>query len=1327
MSKLKIKYISILIIFLILAQFVMTLHFYNISFAENTQDIYDVILFWGQSNMMGCCGVFDGETRQSGETTRKERSEPDPRYDRSDSNSVASFSNMTGISQEFLINAEKMNFVKIAQTPETVYEYQYTTNKLIELTENTQYIGEDLVYNSNTKKLETVDNTTSLRSIQKSFGTNMVQQFCKTYYQRTGHKVVAVFAPNGGQKIANFLPSDDPEYADDDRKMVYEAMAEKYNSAIKCLNNQGYEIGNKLWVCCQGEADVTKNTETSEYERLFLKVHNNLKDDLNITNGAIVETSNTIGVTFYNNVLNIHAEQEALAANNPDIIIGSSYSYDRFIPSEDNYNSNNYSNSIYTDSSGNKLPYKEAFEIASYSVCYPGNTIHFTSSALCQMGKESAENLANAMDSTAPTLSVSYSTTSVTNQDITAIIFANEQIQEVDGWTLSDDKKILTKEYTKNTEEEVVIEDIAGNKTKQIISIKNIDKEGPEINLSIYSAIKPNSNLEINLNVTDELAGANEDSIRYIWSKEKNLNKKDITNKIENNKIIKTPENVIDTYYLYIYAKDKLENETVYRSKEFNLDYTRNENIVFADKLVANSTDKEIIKNNRIYLQSLVDKVSEDGGGIVHIPSGTYYFSGDTNYTESTAVGIVCKNNVTIEGEGIDRTILKPYGEYLHGMNMIHYTDSNKAKTYLINADFRNFTIDNINETSTEYNYQGKGFMLSFTKDCDWESVKVINADGTGFGVNFPINCTMINCYAKGCGKAGTRKSRGSSGFGIETGYSNDESIIISDCKAYENTKYGFVFEHQSIFYDKLKDLEYKASSSNGFIVMNCVAQDNLYDYGGIRAYDLVYENCVSLQPTKVLTDNEGNIYNNKGINFENYSKRVSIINCVLEDEIADVFDKSKSYYEPVYWAYNNGIAERRIQDGKNVFKPNDSTTRGAVASFLYKYMDRPGEIVNGKEKTIESEVLKTSFTDVKIDDYYYEPVEWLNSKKIINTSGTDTEFKPAETCTRAMFITFLYRLAGTPKTTVVNKFEDVGNEGKWYQNAVDWGVSRGIIDDSNTKFYPDEGITRADIVTFLYKYENSKNTSFSNKYYLTGGKLLEENQETYTSGVSEFAINNPTREGYNFVGWTGSNIANYNTLNIEPQKNLSITKENVGNNVYTANWKPIEYKINYIANNGTNESKIQNFTYNVSQKIIKNDFVKEGYVFKEWNTKEDGTGISYSEDKVVNNLSSQDGKTIKLYAQWEKEAVQATGDVTQDGVVNIGDLLKLKQHIAYEQSETTKTNHPNWKLDEEKVLIGDVNKNGKIDVGDILKLRRYIAASTSKEIAERHSDWLKL
>ena len=111
------------------------------------------------------------------------------------------------------------------------------------------------------------------------------------------------------------------------------------------------------------------------------------------------------------------------------------------------------------------------------------------------------------------------------------------------------------------------------------------------------------------------------------------------------------------------------------------------------------------------------------------------------------------------------------------------------------------------------------------------------------------------------------------------------------------------------------------------------------------------------------------------------------------------------------------------------------------------------------------------------------------------------------------------------------------------------------------------------------------------------------------------------------------------------------------------------------------------------------------------------------TEEITVKDLAGNEVKQAIKVAN----IVQATGDVTKDGVVNIGDLLKLKQHMAYEQNETTRAKHPNWKLDEEKVLIGDVNKNGKIDVGDILKLRRYIAASTSKEIAEKHSDWLNI
>ena len=74
-----------------------------------------------------------------------------------------------------------------------------------------------------------------------------------------------------------------------------------------------------------------------------------------------------------------------------------------------------------------------------------------------------------------------------------------------------------------------------------------------------------------------------------------------------------------------------------------------------------------------------------------------------------------------------------------------------------------------------------------------------------------------------------------------------------------------------------------------------------------------------------------------------------------------------------------------------------------------------------------------------------------------------------------------------------------------------------------------------------------------------------------------------------------------------------------------------------------------------------------------------------------------------------------------------MGDILKLKRYIAYSKSETTKNNHPTWKLSEREIQIGDVNQNGVIDIGDIMKIQRYIAASNSNEIARKHSDWLNL
>ena len=92
-------------------------------------------------------------------------------------------------------------------------------------------------------------------------------------------------------------------------------------------------------------------------------------------------------------------------------------------------------------------------------------------------GVADSEFIVELKDDVAPTIEVNYSTTILTNTNVTVTIVANEPIQEVTGWKLSSDRLKLTKEYTQNGQEEVVIKDIAGNERKIQVEVSNIDKK----------------------------------------------------------------------------------------------------------------------------------------------------------------------------------------------------------------------------------------------------------------------------------------------------------------------------------------------------------------------------------------------------------------------------------------------------------------------------------------------------------------------------------------------------------------------------------------------------------------------------------------------------------------------------------------------------------------------------------------------------------------------------------------------------------------------------------------------------------------------------------
>lgn len=109
-------------------------------------------------------------------------------------------------------------------------------------------------------------------------------------------------------------------------------------------------------------------------------------------------------------------------------------------------------------------------------------------------------------------------------------------------------------------------------------------------------------------------------------------------------------------------------------------------------------------------------------------------------------------------------------------------------------------------------------------------------------------------------------------------------------------------------------------------------------------------------------------------------------------------------------------------------------------------------------------------FHDVPAGAYYYTAVQWAAEQGI--TSGTSaTTFSPDAVVTRAQTVTFLWRFAGSPAVTSGNSFTDVAANA-YYADAVQWAAKEGITSGTSaTTFSPDASCPRAQIVTFLWRY----------------------------------------------------------------------------------------------------------------------------------------------------------------------------------------------------------------------------------------------------------------
>ena len=161
-------------------------------------------------------------------------------------------------------------------------------------------------------------------------------------------------------------------------------------------------------------------------------------------------------------------------------------------------------------------------------------------------------------------------------------------------------------------------------------------------------------------------------------------------------------------------------------------------------------------------------------------------------------------------------------------------------------------------------------------------------------------------------------------------------------------------------------------------------------------------------------------------------------------------------FYDAVKWAAENGIASGT---GRYTFSPNAVCTRAQTVTFLWRAAGSP-----------LPRYRVCPFTDVQPNDYYYNAVLWAVEQGI--TTGLNaTTFGPDVTVTRGQVATFLYRAASAAKPNTFSPFTDVKTTAYNY-DAILWAYDNRITTGTSDKtFSPDAYCTRAQIVTFLYRY----------------------------------------------------------------------------------------------------------------------------------------------------------------------------------------------------------------------------------------------------------------
>ena len=224
--------------------------------------------------------------------------------------------------------------------------------------------------------------------------------------------------------------------------------------------------------------------------------------------------------------------------------------------------------------------------------------------------------------------------------------------------------------------------------------------------------------------------------------------------------------------------------------------------------------------------------------------------------------------------------------------------------------------------------------------------------------------------------------------------------------------------------------------------------------------------------------------------------------------------DVTKPGYTFLGWftAYTGGVQVRQIE-----------ATETGDKTFYARWQKTvlpPPPVTPGTPVTPASPAAPVGlpFADVSGSDWFYNDVRYVYEKGIMDGTGAD-RFSPNAPLTRAMIVTILYRMAGSPSVSGSSDFTDVA-AGKWFAKAVAWAAANGIVNGYGSGLFgPNDPVTREQLAAILYRYA------------VYGGMTavtLEENLGGFadTAQLSAYAIQAMNwAVGQGLINGSGSNL----------------------------------------------------------------------------------------------------------------------------------------------------------------------------------------------------------